>query len=334
MSENITTIDAGGGIMVDVVEATPKTKKPARTEAQKQARREKAAAAKAAKIAPVAVEPVEETAAEHNRRELADMEIVSESPEAARVRAATETVLDDAAPFGHVEVDQILKDRAMFDAQGDAERNAISEVPVVATVPTIDLATLGMSVALADLADARGMHVNDVVEFHHLLLGAGLPTELPGAVVARANKIQRDAVDAMLWRNNPTARTVADRLSRGESVKEVEVAMTPAPTVARTTSAPTVVREPVAKAARVAKPVVAKVAKKGIFGHATKRVVMLLANIGATREQVDRVMAHFDVQLASSTVNMFMKWGINGEDGAPAQLNAAQLAELKTVAGM
>lgn len=327
MSENITTINAGGGIMVDVVETTPtpKTKKPARTEAQKQARREKAAAAKAAREAAkfvsfdegaeaegdegaeatFATNEYEETAAEHNRRELADMVIVSESPEAARVRAATETVLDDAAP-------------------------AISEVPVV---PTIDLATLGMSVALADLADARGMHVNDVVEFHHLLLGAGLPTELPGAVVARANKIQRDAVDAMLWRNNPTARTVADRLSRGESVKEVEVAMAPAPTVART-NAPTVAREPVAKAARVAKPVVAKVAKKGIFGHATKRVVMLLANIGATREQVDRVMAHFDVQLASSTVNMFMKWGVNGEDGAPAQLDAAQLAELKTVAGM
>lgn len=327
MSENITTINAGGGIMVDVVEA-PKTKKPARTEAQKQARREKAAAAKAAKIAPVAVEPVEETAAEHNRRELADMEIVSESPEAARVRAATETVLDDAAPFGHVEVNQILKDRAMFDAQGDTERNAISEVPVVATVPTIDLATLGMSVALADLADARGMHVNDVVQFHHLLLGAGLPTELPGAVVARANKIQRDAVDAMLWRNNPAARTVADRLCRGEKLVEV---LTPAQLPGTRQEAPRAARRANVDAvpSAVKATVAPKTTRNTLHGFAATAIVRWMGKEGVDFARAKAILvANGLSDLSDSTIKIQLRAGAKGERGEPAALTAEQAAAL------
>lgn len=316
MSENITTIDAGDGIMVDAVEATPKTKKPARTEAQKQARREKAAAVKAAKIAPVAVEPVEETAAEHNRRELADMEIVSESPEAARVRAATETVLNDAAPIT-VETEVIITPEIAKE---------------LLNVPTIDLATLGMSVALADLADARGMNVSDVITLPELLKGAGLPAEPHGAVVARAAKMQRDSTDAMLWRNNPTARSLAVRLVNGESPTEilaVETRKTATAEPKRVAAAVELDSTPAAAPVATKREPKPQVKRNSAFGHAGVAIVRWLGKHDYSLSDAVAALSRVGItHLSEGTIKVNLCGGKAGRYGGAPELTQEQINQL------
>ena len=59
---------------------------------------------------------------------------------------------------------------------------------------------LAYAVALADLAEATGLTVKDVIELGKAK-AAGFP-DLPHSIASLGHQIHRDRMDAFLWRNN------------------------------------------------------------------------------------------------------------------------------------
>lgn len=100
--------------------------------------------------------------------------------------------------------------------------------PAVA-VPSPNWADWGMAIVLSNLAEAEVMTVAGVVEFPHLLAKAGLPAKLPRWVVHEAHKLNRNAIDACLFRNNRPLLQKAPELTMKEALEEIERKPPPPP---------------------------------------------------------------------------------------------------------
>jgi hypothetical protein len=88
---------------------------------------------------------------------------------------------------------------------------AVRTVASVKALPTATLEQTGQAVILAGLAEELGMHVPHVVEFPQRLLTAGLPVKLDRWVVDLAHRLNRNAIDATLFRcNRPTTQQPPD----------------------------------------------------------------------------------------------------------------------------
>lgn len=297
MSENITTINAGGGIMVDVVE-TPK-KKPARTEAQKQARRER----------------------EATKRKKDDAILAELTPEQINALNAAKVPEVDVEVVEETTIEEQLVDGTI-----------VYNGPSTITAPTIDFATLGMSVALADLADARGMNVSDVITLPELLKGAGLPAEPHGAVVARAAKMQRDSTDAMLWRNNPTARSLAVRLVNGESPTEilaVETRKTATAEPKRIAAAVELDSTPAAAPVATKREPKPQIKRNSAFGHAGVAIVRWLGKHDYSLSDAVAALSRVGItHLSEGTIKVNLCGGKAGRYGGAPELTQEQINQL------
>lgn len=80
-----------------------------------------------------------------------------------------------------------------------------------------DFISLGQAVALADLAEGKGLTVLSVQEFPDHLRSVGLPEKVPHRVANMAHQLFRDRIDAMLFRNNRPLIQQAPVLSREEA---------------------------------------------------------------------------------------------------------------------
>lgn len=76
----------------------------------------------------------------------------------------------------------------------------------------LDLAELGLPVALADLAEALGLTPQDAAALPDRLREAGLPAKVPGPAVAAAHRLFRDRADAVMYRVNWLGRARELRL--------------------------------------------------------------------------------------------------------------------------
>jgi hypothetical protein len=109
----------------------------------------------------------------------------------------------------------------------------------VAPAPATDFAAQGLALALADLAQAKGLTVAGVCELPDALSAAGLPVPVPPHVAHAAHKIDRDRIDGMLWRCH--GRRTSEPIPvvpRAQAEKIVESATTFAKTGTVTVTAP------------------------------------------------------------------------------------------------
>ncbi len=84
----------------------------------------------------------------------------------------------------------------------------------------------GMAVALVELATARGQEVGDVPTAAAAEIG--LPAPLPHRVMLLAHKLQRNQIDAMLWRCNRPLSEEAPQLSLADAKRYAEIGSRPA----------------------------------------------------------------------------------------------------------
>lgn len=119
----------------------------------------------------------------------------------------------------------------------------------------------GMAVALAELASARVMDVGDVVTLPYLLAEAGLPERPHHRVVLLAHRINRDRIDAMLWRCNRPLTEEAPMLSQRDAERYAAIG-TPAAATPKTGGG-----RPVAPPLPASAPVPRPVAFGGMFGE-------------------------------------------------------------------
>lgn len=80
-------------------------------------------------------------------------------------------------------------------------------------------------------------------------------------------------------------------------------------------------------------PKVSKPRGDGIFGQATKRVVMSMAVKGFTEEEIIKVTKHFNSEKSPSSIRGWSKSATRGKDGEPAALTPDQLKQLKSIVG-
>ena len=324
MSENITTINAGGGIMVDIIETTTTTKKPTRTEAQKQARREKAAAAKR-QVEDDQFVVVVAAFAELSLEQVA-------TPNKGAVPAVDVEVVEELADgtVVHSGPSAFVKEPDILLCPQSAEYPGVWPKP---TVSTIDFATLGMSVALADLAEARGMNVSDVLTLPERLTEAGLPIIIPHSVAARATKMQRDVADGMLWRNNPTARSLAIRLVNGESPIEIlAVAAKRVATIEPKQVAAVAVESdstPAAAPAATKREPKTQVKRNSAFGHAGVAIARWLGKNDVSLKDAVAALARVGItHLSEGTIKVNLCGGKAGRYGGAPELTQEQINQL------
>lgn len=84
----------------------------------------------------------------------------------------------------------------------DQAIDAKAQARVEAVVAKPDLAAKGIALALAELADQKGMHVPDLLGFPEILREAGLPEKVERWVGLLAHQLNRNMVDGMLFRAN------------------------------------------------------------------------------------------------------------------------------------
>ncbi len=249
-------------------------KKPSRTPEQKEARRLKAAAKKRAKeiIAPPVVPVVEpkdtETLDEYTKRMLP--EVVD--PKAVE---AVDAALD------------VLKQRP------DTE---------------LSKAGLGEAVMLSDLADKLGMTVEAVITFPQHLKDAGLPNVFLPAVVRRAHKINRDGIDAMLWRCNWKG-DVAPTLSR----KEAEEKVVEAEVVIEKKTAKVIAKQEKkdAKVVHVKRTIPST--KGSLYGYTGTAIVRWFGANGVSVDDAKSRIKALGFDLSDSTVKIQHRAGLKGD---------------------
>lgn len=181
---------------------------------------------------------------------------------------------------------------------------------------TDDILSLGYSLALADLADARGLEVADAAAMPHILKQAGLPAMFGPSIVRRAQQLYRNAIDGMLFRNNRPLNQAAPVLTRAEAEAVIS---SPAPT-----------KKLAAINGTALKP---GTARSNIFGFPTTRVIMWAGKNGYNAEQVGRMLAHFGCTSTPTSIATFIRSGIKGDRGEVAGLSEEQAAQIKTIIG-
>lgn len=206
---------------------------------------------------------------------------------------------------------QQIKDRvAARKAEGIA--GGISEATMKAPEPRkVDFAQWGQAIVLSNLAEDLGMHVIDVVEslLKHCE-AAGLPAKPDRWVIDAAHKLNRNAIDASLFRNNRPLTQKAPELSWTEAKAEVET--------------------PAGKAVGTREKVPGKV-RHAIFGHPATRVVMWMGKNGIGAIEAAKVLEHFNVASTPASIATFIRSGIKGDRGDVASLTEAEAATIRKI---
>lgn len=83
------------------------------------------------------------------------------------------------------------------------------------------IAANGLAVALADLAEAKGMTIEGVSDCPHFLAEAGLPEKIGPTLGHAAHRIYRDRIDAVMWRCNRPLNQTAPILTRPQAEAHV-----------------------------------------------------------------------------------------------------------------
>lgn len=213
--------------------------------------------------------------------------------------------------------------------------------------PGPDFVLLGHAVALADLASAAGMTVDDVSKLPDRLASAGLPTSPPPSTRHHAHKILRDRCDALLFRmdgrtidevrNMPelTPAQVQALVGKQERLQAQQAQTYHKREQKRREDNPTVdglkavAADP--KAAVTGKPVAAPrpgKTRQTIFGHPATRVVMWMGKNGYDKDRAARILDHYAVSSTPASIATFLRSGVKGDRGEVAPLTAAQADEL------
>lgn len=296
-------------------------KKPGRTEAQKAARREKAAAKKQQTVT------------------------VEEMPDGGKV-----TTIHAGGGI-------------MVDIVEPIKPTPQIETPTPTKPIGVDFVILGYSVALADLADAKGKRVSDIINDHDLLTDAGISTTLAPSVVKRAEQLLRDLRDGQALRQRNRDFTAISNLEPGsyfsldgrfgrfvemvggdakvvvgdktimwsngtvvkrEVFNESSVVFTDNADGSKTTAT----KQATKKVTRVGPP---KTARTGIFGHPTTRVMMWMGKNGYDAAAVTKVLAHFGCSSTPTSIGTFIRSGVKGDRGDVAPLTTEQAAQVKQI---
>jgi hypothetical protein len=101
-----------------------------------------------------------------------------------------------------------------------AAAKKVVSTPVIVPNP---FAERGMAVALAELAAARVMDVADVVTFPKMLAEAGLPEKPGHRLVELAHRLNRNSIEAMLWRCNRPLTEEPPMLSAKDAARYAEI---------------------------------------------------------------------------------------------------------------
>jgi hypothetical protein len=219
----------------------------------------------------------------------------------------------------------------------------------VPAVVKIDLSLLGQSVALADLADAKGMTPQALTEFPDHLAEAGLPAVISHAVIRRAHELYRNAIDAMLWRlDSRTVKEVAampelnltsaqieavtGKISRQEVVqfqKREEKRAKASPTIDELQAVASGETKPEPKLIRVASATSGP--RVGIFGYPATAVVRWMGAKGiGFNDCVAILKAQGCDNLSESTIKIQLRAGAKADAsrGEPANLTEEQSTKL------
>lgn len=185
----------------------------------------------------------------------------------------------------------------------------------------IDFAKWGQAIVLSQLAEAKGMHVKDVAGFPHFLLEVGLPEKIEHWIIDQAHKLNRNAIDASLWRWNRPLTQRAPELSWKEARAEKE---TPPPVVK-----PVEIESEDRTEEPAERP--GKKHRADIYGFAIKRVVMWMAKQSFETKQINAVLEHFGAKLAPTSISAFVKhWK---KLGPVAALTSEQAKTINKIAG-
>ncbi len=206
----------------------------------------------------------------------------------------------------------------------------------------------GYSVALHELAESKGQTVHSVAESPSALVEAGLPTQLDPSIVREAHKINRNAIDGMLFRSNAMpvvgrpANTPAPQLSKEQAEQAIVDAAKQLPSATIKVSGPDRVQAlaqqiiAAGPGAAVVQPKPASMQpKKGIFGFATCRVVFWMArNGGLTSAQAIKACATLNAGVKDSTISGWYKMVAANEPNSVevAALSAEQQAQILAAA--
>jgi hypothetical protein len=199
----------------------------------------------------------------------------------------------------------------------------------VITMSTLSITDLGISLAIADLADAKGLSVEDVVTMPHVLEAAGLPHPIAPAVARRAHQLYRNAVDGMLWRGNVLKLHSDVRLTKREAEVLIEEVAKPAAQVEREMAR----HEKAAKAAELTKTALADAPAKPkagtMFDLPATAIVRWLGAYGMSLAAARVVLAKHGLDgLSDSTIKIQLRAGVSGDRGGAPALTDEQVATL------
>lgn len=182
----------------------------------------------------------------------------------------------------------------------------------------------GQALVLATLAEQLGMDVKDAASFPDRLKEAGLPAKMAPWQLDLAHKLNRNAIDACLWRNNRPLTEKTPELSWAQAKETIEAGEK---RPIQTRPAKTQHSQGNSAAAKVVR------VKTTIFGFPTTRVMMWMGKNGYGAESVKKVLAHFGIESTAASIATFVRSGIKGDRGEVADLSKAQAAEIKSLVG-
>lgn len=196
-------------------------------------------------------------------------------------------------------------------------------VAVHATSTLERVIELGYSLALSDLAAAKGMTPQDIATFSEHVTAAGIPYPVPPHILRRAHELYRNSADGMLWRcDGRRVNEVVKEVTLNEA-QEIVQASRKAPSV-RKPQPPKQEKEE--KAPASASPFKAR---QTLFGFAATAIIRWLGKKGIDLAYAKKVLERNGLtDLSDSTIKIQLRAGAKGERGEPAPLTEEQAAQL------
>lgn len=229
---------------------------------------------------------------------------------------------------------------------------AKEQARVEAVVAKPELAAKGLALAIAELAEARGMHVPDLLGFPDILKEAGLPEKVERWVGMLAHQLNRNAVDGMLFRANwrpapvihpavpdPVLPVMTSTEAAGTieehnrpRVKALERSIKRHDKEAKASRVETLKEQAqgTAKETGNGAPAPKRVqARTELFGHPGTAVIRWLGKQGVDFTKTQAILAkHGLTSLSESTVKIQLRAGAKGERGEPAPITKDQAKQL------
>ncbi len=194
----------------------------------------------------------------------------------------------------------------------------------------------GTAILLAQLAEDLGMHVPDVANLPERLKEANLPTKLERWQIDLAHRLNRNAIEASLWRNNrpmtEKAPTPSWEKAKAEIAKPSESQQFLDDLKAKKAKAEKSFDEKNPPTSKPSKSTSEKApsTRTQVFGFAATAVVRALGKKGIAFDKVKTAMAKQGVSLSDSTLKIQLRAGQTGDAarGEPAKLTPTQEKQL------